>query len=376
MTWHDPARDRDVPVEIYSPAGAKSACPMIIFSHGLGGNRFGYGYLGEHWAGCGYIAVHLQHIGSDDGVWRNAGIHAYAALQQSAADPKNALDRAADVTFAINQMLALNKQAGFPLKGLVNEQAIGMAGHSFGAWTTLAVVGEKTGAGQSLADSRIKAAIAMSAPVPGGAEKARGQFADIKTPVFHMTGTLDNSPIGETKAADRRIPYDQSSAPGTCLLILNGADHMTFSGHAFAGLCKEDTAYQALVLAGSTAFWDATLRGNKRAGDWLYKGGFAAMLGNQGTFEVRRCVKAKNRGVTSGAIRFQWVPWCNSQSSIPAAVTANNPSLTGRELPAMWWRIRRSITMGMRHAPVAHFFGTPRASRRSAGRCSWWSGAI
>jgi predicted dienelactone hydrolase len=291
VTWHDPARDRDVPVEIYYPAHAKAPCPMIIFSHGLGGNRFGYSYLGQHWAGCGYISVHLQHIGSDDAVWRGAGINGYAALTRSVADPKNALNRAEDVSFAIDEMLRLSRMTNLggydPLRGLVNEKAIGMAGHSFGAWTTLAVVGEKTGASQPFTDSRIKAAVAMSAPVPGGPEKAKGQFAAIAVPVFHMTGTRDDSPIGETKAADRRIPFDQSTTPGTCLLILDGADHMTFSGHIFGAFRQDDARYQALILAGSTAFWDVTLRGDQAAGDWLYKGGFAALLGKEGTFETR-----------------------------------------------------------------------------------------
>ena len=291
LTWHDTARNRDVPVKIYYPSDAKTPCPMIIFSHGLGGSREGYGYLGEYWAGCGYISVHVQHLGSDDAVWRDEGFDAYAQLKRAVADPTNAVNRAGDVPFAINQMLALSRQTGDaarnPLRGLVDEKEIGMAGHSFGAWTTLAVVGEKNSAGITLTDSRIKAAIAMSAPVPGGAQKAAGQFANIAVPVFHMTGTRDDSPIGETKAADRRIPYDQSTAPGTCLLILNGADHMTFSGHILGTFQQDDARYHALILAGSVAFWDANLRGDKAAANWLYKGGFAKLLGQQGTFEIR-----------------------------------------------------------------------------------------
>ncbi len=287
MTWHDATRNRDVPVKIYYPANANGPCPMIIFSHGLGGNREGYGYLGEYWAGDGYVAVHVQHHGSDDAVWRDAGVNGYVAMEQAVADPQNAINRALDVTFAIDKMLALNKQAGSPLKGLIDPQEIGMAGHSFGAWTTLAVVGENVKAGMSFVDPRIKAAIAMSAPVVGGAAHAAGQFTDIKVPVFHMTGTLDDSPLGETKASERRIPYDQATVPGTCLLILNGADHMTFSGHALRALGKDDERFQALILAGSTAFWDAQLRGNKAAREWLYDGGFEKLLGGQGTFEKR-----------------------------------------------------------------------------------------
>ena len=127
----------------------------------------------------------------------------------------------------------------------------------------------------------------MSAPVPGGAARAGDQFTHIPVPVFHMTGTRDDSPIGETKAPDRRIPYDQSTTPGTCLLILTGADHMTFSGHILGAFHQEDARFQPLILAASTAFWDATLRNNQAARAWLYNGGFKTLLGNQGTFETR-----------------------------------------------------------------------------------------
>jgi len=200
LTWHDSARNRDIPVKIYYPADATKPCPMIIFSHGLGGNREGYSYLGEAWAGAGYISVHIQHLGSDDALWKGAGLEAFAQLTQAAANPVNAVNRAIDVKFAIDRMLALNKETGSPLKGLVNPDEIGMSGHSFGAWTTLAVVGEKSASGRSFVDPRmfvdprIKSAIAMSAPVPGGAAKSAGQFANIALPVFHMTGTRDDSP--------------------------------------------------------------------------------------------------------------------------------------------------------------------------------------
>ena len=48
--WRDTARDREVPVKIYYPADCNTPCPVIIFSHGLGGSRDGYEYLGRHWA--------------------------------------------------------------------------------------------------------------------------------------------------------------------------------------------------------------------------------------------------------------------------------------------------------------------------------------
>src|SRR5512145_1597812 len=65
----DTGRQRQIPVLVYLPAGTNAA-PVVLFSHGLGGNRQGSRYLGEHWAERGYVAVFLQHPGSDDSVWK------------------------------------------------------------------------------------------------------------------------------------------------------------------------------------------------------------------------------------------------------------------------------------------------------------------
>ena len=68
---HDSARDRLVPVRLYWPEAAASApVPLIVFSHGIGGSRAGYSHLGRHWAEQGYASLHLQHVGSDNQLWR------------------------------------------------------------------------------------------------------------------------------------------------------------------------------------------------------------------------------------------------------------------------------------------------------------------
>src|SRR5579885_3303466 len=69
--WVDAARQqRAVPVTVYAPKGGDGPFPVILFSHGLGGTRDGYAYLGRYWASYGYVVVHVQHLGSDDGVWK------------------------------------------------------------------------------------------------------------------------------------------------------------------------------------------------------------------------------------------------------------------------------------------------------------------
>src|SRR5947208_2954195 len=108
--WHDSARDRSVPVKIYYPTKGTAPFPVIIFSHGLGGSRDDYAYLGRYWAGCGYIAVHLQHLGSDSAIWKNAAniIEAGLAFTDAVADLRNAINRPLDVTFAIDHLCRLN----------------------------------------------------------------------------------------------------------------------------------------------------------------------------------------------------------------------------------------------------------------------------
>ena len=63
--WTDSARNRKVPVKIYYPEKGQGPFPVIVFSHGLGGSREGYEYLGRRWASHGYVSVHVQHLGSE-----------------------------------------------------------------------------------------------------------------------------------------------------------------------------------------------------------------------------------------------------------------------------------------------------------------------
>lgn len=290
--WHDAERDRDVPAKIYYPKDDAGPWPVVVFSHGLGGSREGYEYLGRHWAGCGYVSVHLQHLGSDDGVWKGkASGEISKAMLGSTLDPRNAANRPKDVSYALDQLTALNGDAASPLKGRLDMKRIGVAGHSFGGFTSMAIAGQEFGPAQ-WADPRVQAVIQMSAPVARPATRDRA-YAKITTPVFHMTGTRDDSRIGETKADERRIPFDKMTAAETCLVIFRDGDHMIFSGRAAqdAERKKQDAVFQELICAGSTAYWDAWLRDDAAAHAWLMDGGFAQRLGGQGTFEVKKLAK-------------------------------------------------------------------------------------
>src|ERR1022692_3146101 len=155
LTVHDAARNRDLPVRVYLPTNT-TPVPVILFSHGLGGNREGSQFLGQHWAARGYVAVFLQHPGSDDSVWKDKPVENRMKAMNEAASPDNFLLRVQDVPAVLNQLEIWNAATNHPLAGRMNLKKIGMSGHSFGAVTTEAVSGESFPAsGQRFTDARI-----------------------------------------------------------------------------------------------------------------------------------------------------------------------------------------------------------------------------
>lgn len=286
--WHDAARNREVPAKIYYPKAADGPLPAIVFSHGLGGSRDGYAYLGRHWASHGYVVVHVQHHGSDIDVWRKAGGDR-SLLREAAQNPDNAVQRPKDVSFAIDQLAVLNREG--PLAGKLDLGRVAAAGHSFGGYTTIAVAGQvfigPQGREMRFGDPRVKAAVVMSGPGPKRKDLLDRVYGEIRIPLLHMTGTRDESPIGLTAVADRRVPFDQIDNADQYLMILEEGGHMVFAGLRRFRAGPKDDRFHELILMSSTAFWDAYLRDDGSARQWLAEGGFDAVLDADGTFEKR-----------------------------------------------------------------------------------------
>jgi predicted dienelactone hydrolase len=296
LEWKDDKRaGRVVPVKAYYPKDATGPSPVIVFSHGLGGTRDGYEYAGRHWASHGYVCVHLQHAGSDDAVWKGSR-QPQEDLRKAARNPANAVNRPLDVRFAIDQLARAQKEDK-RLKGRLDLDRLGMAGHSFGAYTTLAAVGQvfPTSAGKEAeaGDRRIKAAVIMSPTAPrtrAGLDRAYGR---IKVPCLHLTGTRDGGVgITETKPADRRLPFEHIKGADQYLVVFEGGDHMVFAApKRKAGAGAKDAVFLDLVRMSTTAFWDAHLKGEAGAKAWLQGGGLKQALGRDGTFEHKAPAK-------------------------------------------------------------------------------------
>ena len=268
LTAHDAARNRDIPVRVYLPAQVDPA-PVILFSHGLGGSREGSVFLGQHWAARGYVAVFLQHPGSDTGVWKDKPMLERMHAMKQAASAENFMLRVKDVPAALDQLEAWNKADGHALKGRLDLKHIGMSGHSFGAVTTQAVSGQQFPGATSFTDPRILAAVIFSpsSAKAGGNEQA---FGKVKIPWLLMTGTKDTTPITPTTVFDRQKVFPALPNGSKYEVVLDKAEHSVFTDRALPGEHeKRNPNHHRVILALSTAFWDAYLKEDEKAKGWL-----------------------------------------------------------------------------------------------------------
>ncbi|WP_372795105.1 alpha/beta hydrolase family protein [Pontiella sp.] len=278
---HDPRRKRDIPVLIYLTESEKPAS-VVLFSHGLGGSRSGNPYLGTHWARRGYTAVFVQHPGSDHDVWQNIPPNERMKALEKAAGGKNYMLRVKDIPGVIDQLTEWNTTEDHPLCGKLDLDRIGMSGHSFGALTTQAVSGQSAGRGRiTFRDPRIKAACAFSPSIPA-LGKPEDAFSTVDIPWMIMTGTKDDAFIGNSDAASRLRVYPALPAGGKYEVVLHNAEHSAFGERGLPGDREpRNPNHHRVILALSTAFWDAHLAGNPDALAWLNGDGPKSVLEKQ-----------------------------------------------------------------------------------------------
>jgi predicted dienelactone hydrolase len=263
-TWRDERRGRELPWRLRLPA-TPGPWPLVVYSHGLGGSREGGDAWGEAWRAAGIAVLHLQHPGSDSQVLRSG-----PRALRAAATPAQLVERAADVRFALDEIERRARAAGAPWREL-RADAMGVAGHSFGARTTQVVAGQRFPVAADLADPRPLAFIALSASSAGAPPDA---FAGITRPFLVITGSFDGDPFGSFDTGEPRERVYHGLPPGRrALLWLDGADHMTFAGNRERRIRiqrervarEREEAHHALVARLTSQWWRAQLLGDEQA---------------------------------------------------------------------------------------------------------------
>ena len=266
----DAKRKRDIPIRVYLPT-AKEAAPVVIFSHGLGGSCQGNPYLGHHWSARGYVAVFVQHIGSDEAVWKDIPMAQRLSALKTAANLKNTLLRFQDVPAVIDELERWHASSDHPLAGRLDLKHLGMSGHSFGAVTTQGVAGQRTARGSAdFTDTRIEAAVIMSPNGPKNGGELKKIFGGVAMPWMLMTGTKDLSIVSDADVESRLSVYPALPPGNKYQLVLHEGEHEAFSDHTLSASKKaRNPNHHRVILALSTAFWDAYLRDDPNAKLWL-----------------------------------------------------------------------------------------------------------
>ena len=159
--------------------------PLVVFSHGFGGERRQSTFFYTHLASHGYVVAAMDHVG-------NTTVDMISGAS-TAGDPavtdRFIVSRPLDASFVISQML--DGASGHT----VLPDQVGMSGHSFGGWTTLRTLET---------DTRIKAALPLAPVSPDApamsyelqaASRAHSSAARVREGVAFMGASMSDRSV-------------------------------------------------------------------------------------------------------------------------------------------------------------------------------------
>lgn len=184
--YYESPRALSATADLISPEGP---FPLVVYSHGSGGQRYIASDYTETLASHGYIVVAPDHTG-------NTAIERVSGMEIDRE--RVALDRPLDIIAVINEMLNPESLETVGFVGSVNPEQIAVTGHSFGGFTAYAVAsGYENALGSSPPDSRIDAIIPLAPAVGDGVSDTTlltdDRLAAIDVPQLVMVGTDDQT---------------------------------------------------------------------------------------------------------------------------------------------------------------------------------------
>jgi predicted dienelactone hydrolase len=198
--------------KVYSNEAVRNASvrqgrfPLVVFSHGNGGNRHQNTFWCDYLASHGYIVVSADHTGNA----RMTIINGKVIPMQGSERAQSAQDRPKDVSFLLDKMIEWDKGVDKRFAGKIDTNRVAISGMSFGSFTSHWA---------SDADPRFKAVVAMSG--------APATHTNLTIPTLRMLGSEDRT-LGIAGNALIRHNHQIHKGPAFLLELKNGG-HFSFT---------------------------------------------------------------------------------------------------------------------------------------------------
>ncbi|WP_040494785.1 alpha/beta hydrolase family protein [Ilumatobacter nonamiensis] len=196
--------------------------PLVVYSHGSGGQRYIASNYTEAIASHGYVVVAPDHTGNT----------AVERISETSDDQALiALNRPADVRVVIDAMLDPENPETAGFVASTDPERVAVTGHSFGGFTAYAAAsGYDNELGSVEADPLVDAIIPI-APAVGSDDPDQQLLSDerleaITTPALVIAGTNDQTTPIEPNV---RRAWDLTSSDPSYRLELVDAQHQTFT---------------------------------------------------------------------------------------------------------------------------------------------------
>ncbi len=222
-----------LPTPDAAPDRAHGPYPLVVFAHGFAVTPLTYGALLAQWASAGYVVV-APELPLLNGDAPGGASHAdYGAPNIE------------DLDFVVGEALRRGSTPGDPLDGLINPNAVAVAGHSDGE-----VLAYALGFEACCHDPRVKAVLAMA----GNLANAGVLPAATGVPILHVLDDHD-----QYDPYPGAIAFDEQHLPAPDeLLTLVDATHLPpFS--------QPSDPHFALVVDATVDFLNATVGGHPAA---------------------------------------------------------------------------------------------------------------
>jgi predicted dienelactone hydrolase len=279
FSLRDAGRNRSIPLHIYAPED-EGEYPAILFSHGAGGSMHHADALMRHWASHGYVVILPTHPVA--GMTRpvTGGLRAAGEfIRRDLHGPDAWEDRVRDLELLIACLGQIAEEAP-PLRGKLGPGPVGLAGHSFGGYTTVLAAGARlyaNGATRDYTLAGVGAAVVLSGPGPDDFGLDERSWRHIGVPLLVAGGSDDPGIRPDQDPTWRLAPFRGAPPGDKYALFLEGAGHITYIGGlaGVVGLDRDedeepnspppDYSHYEAVQAVTLAFWDRYLKGEADA---------------------------------------------------------------------------------------------------------------